>query len=334
MTNVTVQPLVSDRIATVSTMEQVRLDLGTLEDGGSPRVGELEQSHVELLAGLEASSLPPVVVCRRSMRVIDGHHRVAAALRRGDEEIDAHLFDGSPEEAFVHAVRANVRHGLPLSKEERELAVARILDSHPHLSDRAIADVVGVSAKAVASSRERLPERAATRLGRDGRSRPVSGAAGRLRAAEIISAAPYLPLREVAAKAGISVATAHDVRRRLREGVDPVPDGARAVGRVRGRRSFLRRVDEPGRERTKVDRRAAMGVLRNDPSLRLTEIGRGLLRWLEVQAVVPSRSEVMAEAVPSHCVDIVVGLVRDQAQVLSRFADDLQRRRALAADEN
>ncbi|WP_439663346.1 ParB/RepB/Spo0J family partition protein [Lentzea sp. HUAS TT2] len=333
MTNTNVGPSRPDRIAAVTTAGRVRLGLNELENGASPRLGELRQAHVEVLAGLAAEALPPVLVCRRSLRVIDGQHRVAAALRRGDAEIEAEFFDGSPEEAFVHAVRANVRHGLPLSKEERELAVDRIFGSHPYLSDRAIAGIVGVSAKTVAAQRKRVPQgdaQTCVRVGRDGRSRPVGPAVGRLRAAEIISGAPRTPLRDVAVRAGISVATAHDVRKRLLEGADPIPDGTRSAGTRRDSRSSVRRVAAKAR---RVDRLAAMGALRNDPSLRLSEKGRGLLRWLEVQAMALDGREAVAAAVPAHCAEVVVDLVREQAHVLIRFADDLQRKHAIGQDE-
>lgn len=336
-TNITVQPPCLDRSTAAPTMGSIRIAIGALENGASPRVGELEQSHVEVLAGLAADELPPVLVCARSMRVIDGHHRVAAALRRGDVEIDVQMFDGSPEDAFVQAVRANVRHGLPLSKEERGLAVGRIIHSHSHLSDRAIAEIVGVSARTVAALRKKVSGEGVqplVRIGRDGRGRPVGPTAGRLRAAEIISAAPDTPLRAVAARSGISVATAHDVRKRLFEGVDPVPDGTKSAGLRRDSQHVGRRVARQVRKRRRMDRLAAMGVLRNDPSLRLSEKGRGLLRWLEVQAMALDRREAVAAAVPSHCADIVVDLVREQAQVLHRFADDLQRKHLIGEEED
>ncbi|WP_176929852.1 ParB/RepB/Spo0J family partition protein [Lentzea albidocapillata] len=330
--NHNVEPSGLDRITVVTTASRIRLGLSELVNGASPRLGELRQAHVEVLAGLTGDALPPVLVCRHSLRVIDGHHRVAAALRRGDAEIDAEFFDGSPEEAFVHAVRANVRHGLPLSKEERELAVDRIIGSHPYFSDRAIAGIVGVSAKTVAAQRKRMSSGDAqplVRVGRDGRSRPVGPAAGRLRAAEIIGGAPRTPLREVAVRAGISVATAHDVRKRLLEGADPVPDGTRLAGPRRGSRSFGRRGTGNAHKPEKVDRLAAMSALRNDPSLRLSEKGRGLLRWLEVQAMALDGREAVAAAVPAHCAEVVVDLVREQAHVLIRFADALQRKHAI-----
>jgi hypothetical protein len=58
-------------------------------------------------------SLPPLLVDRRSMRVIDGMHRLMAALLKKRETIDVEFFDGSYADAFLLAVEANVAHGLP-----------------------------------------------------------------------------------------------------------------------------------------------------------------------------------------------------------------------------
>jgi len=87
------------------------------------------------------------------MGIIDGVHRVQAAILRGQKEIDAEFVDGSSEDAFVLAVRVNVDHGLPLSLADRKAAAERILDTHPDWSDRAIAAAVGLSHKTVGAIR-------------------------------------------------------------------------------------------------------------------------------------------------------------------------------------
>jgi hypothetical protein len=59
------------------------------------------------------------------MRVLDGMHRVRAAILRGDAVIAAVFFDGDADAGFVEAVRANISHGLPLTVADRKAAVAR-----------------------------------------------------------------------------------------------------------------------------------------------------------------------------------------------------------------
>ena len=89
------------------------------------------------------------------MQVIDGMHRLLAASQQGRDAIEVQFFDGRPEDAFLRAVEANVTHGLPLSQSDRRTAAERIIESHPHLSDRAIAQLAGLSAKAVGGIRRR-----------------------------------------------------------------------------------------------------------------------------------------------------------------------------------
>jgi uncharacterized protein YerC len=212
----------------------------------SLRINGEHTDHVRTLAETD-DKLPPIVVHRATMRVIDGMHRLRAAALRGREHIDVEFFEGDEEDAFVLAVELNARHGLPLSHADRAAAVARIINSHRQWSDRAIASVTGVSDKTVASIRRSSPEfpQSNTRMGRDGRSRPVNSMEGRMCAAEMITTRPNSSLRQVAKEAGISVGTARDVRKRLEAGQDPVPRQRRGVegqpGKCASRRS-------PGRD--------------------------------------------------------------------------------------
>jgi hypothetical protein len=160
------------------------------------------------------------------MRVIDGMHRLRAALLRGEEEIEIQFFDGTDELAFLLAVRANISHGLPLSRADRMAAARRIIESQPQWSNRAIATVTGLSPGTVNAARQRITgqnHQLNTRLGQDGRARPLNGANGRLRASKILESRPDLPLRELAKAAGVSVGTARDVRERIRRGMHPLP---------------------------------------------------------------------------------------------------------------
>ena len=138
----------------------------------SPRLHGEDLEHIRSLAEL-ADELPPILVQRKTMRVIDGMHRLKAAVLRGERTIEAIFYDGDDAEAFVLAVRSNVQHGLPLTLSDRKAAAARIVILNPHWSDRAIAEVSGLSAKTVATVRsdaaDLLPEDS-RRIGRDGRS--------------------------------------------------------------------------------------------------------------------------------------------------------------------
>src|SRR5579859_6633506 len=100
------------------------LPIASLLPGDCLRLSGTDKAHVKRLA--EAwGELPPIVVHWPTMRVIDGMHRVRAAVHNGKEQIEAEFFDGSVEAAFVRAVELNTAHGLPLTLAERKLATAR-----------------------------------------------------------------------------------------------------------------------------------------------------------------------------------------------------------------
>ncbi|MCX4745120.1 ParB N-terminal domain-containing protein [Kitasatospora sp. NBC_01287] len=157
-------------------MESVELvPVDTLHPADSPRLSGQDEDHVLLLAQC-TTPLPPILVQRGSRRVVDGMHRWRAAQLRGDTEIEVVYLDGSDDEAFVRAVEANTRHGLPLSLGDRKAAAARILTTRPEWSDRAIAAMAGLSPKTVATVRRRATEeipQLPARVGRDGKVRPL-----------------------------------------------------------------------------------------------------------------------------------------------------------------
>src|SRR5215475_12583633 len=103
----------------------VSVPISSLLPGDSPRLTGENPEHVQLLAA--AQGLPPILVHRSTMRVIDGMHRLRAAKLRGDRTIFVKFFEGDDGEAFLLSVDANIKHGLPLSLADREAAASRIL---------------------------------------------------------------------------------------------------------------------------------------------------------------------------------------------------------------
>ncbi|GAA4224535.1 hypothetical protein GCM10022254_04210 [Actinomadura meridiana] len=203
-----------------------RVPVDALVITDSPRLGGENWDHVRLLAEL-GGGLPPIMVHQPTMRVIDGVHRVQAAILNDAETIEARLLDCDLNVAFVLAVKANVAHGLPLSQPDRMAAAGRIIAAHPQWSDRAVAAATGLSDKTIARLRDRTGQGAAqpaARLGRDGRLRPLDSAAKRRRAAAMISDEPDAGLRAIARATGLSLATVRDVRQRVGRGEDPVPE--------------------------------------------------------------------------------------------------------------
>jgi uncharacterized ParB-like nuclease family protein len=205
--------------------------VNALSAGVSLRQSGTDAAHVQLLVDAAGSAqLPPILVQIDGYRVIDGLHRLEAATLRGDSNIKARFVDCSDSEALVIAMRANGSHGLPLSRTDRVSGAQRVLGSHPDWSDRAVARITGLSAKTIASLRERSSAGTpfdGKRVGQDGRRRPVGPGEGRLRAAEYIAEHPNAPLRQVARETDVSLGTVHDVSARLRRGESPERSGRR-----------------------------------------------------------------------------------------------------------
>ncbi|MBR7671762.1 ParB N-terminal domain-containing protein [Streptomyces daliensis] len=299
--------------------------------GESPRTEGQNQEHIIRLAETE-SLLPPILVNRCNMQVIDGVHRVFAAILRGEERIRAVFFDGSTEDAFLCAVRANMAHGLPLSLADRRAAAERIVVSHARISDRAIARATGLGAKTVAALRRRLDlsgPHVHARVGMDGKTRPLNSAEGRLRAAQVLTANPHASLREVSRLAGISPATVRDVKRRLAIGEPPA--GALASASDAEAHTHPSDPEQDGRPQARrradpmqLDPGHALEKLLRDPSLRHKEMGRELLRLLHHNAVVTQDWSELLAAVPQHCTRTTADLARQYAESWVKFEEQLR----------
>ncbi|MFH9419149.1 transcriptional regulator [Streptomyces sp. NPDC017529] len=294
--------------------------------GDSPRLEGEDKVHVLRLAALE-SPPPPILVDRKTMRVIDGIHRLMAASIKGLEVIDVEFFDGSSEDAFLKAVEANVEHGLPLTQADRTAAALRILKSHPSMSDRAIAKSTGLGSRAVAALRrssDSVPK-SDFRIGRDGKVRPLNGAQGRLRVAELIRENPEASLRQVARTAGVSPATALDVRRRLERGDDPVPSQGNSPANS-GARAPKNPLPEQAPAVAGRPSTATLEKLMRDPSLRQSELGRRLLRMFKENVQGAKDMTDIVASVPSHCIELIIQLSRHNSQIWEDFAQELNRR--------
>ena len=101
-----------------------------LQSGYTPRQSRLDDGHVASLIEV-VDRLPPVIVNEQTMTVLDGAHRVEAFRRLGRRHIDAMLFSGNELDAMVVAVQANVTHGKPLSRIERQAAARALLRVAP-----------------------------------------------------------------------------------------------------------------------------------------------------------------------------------------------------------
>jgi hypothetical protein len=306
--------------------------IDSLVSADSPRLVGEDPEHIRLLAE-SGAALPPILVHRPTMRVVDGMHRLRVARLLGRQTIPVRFVEGTVDDAFVVAVKANTTHGLPLSIGDREAAAARIILSHPHWSDRAVAAVTGLAPRTAAAVRQRsgAPEPTA-RVGRDGRARPTDSTERRRVASQIIAERPDTPLREVARTAGISPSTAMDVRQRMRRGDDQAPGGRSNDGRrPPGTNGAPKpaRPSQPIRDPVPAEHREViLQNLKNDPSLRFADSGRRMLRWLFTHATHTIEWREFLAETPPHCAYTLAAVARGCANDWLEYANELERRAA------
>jgi ParB-like chromosome segregation protein Spo0J len=319
------QDLMQTILAALDSREPETLPIRLLLPADSPRLNGEDAQHSRLLSELD-TSLPPILVNRRSMRVIDGMHRLKAAALNGQDEIGVRFFDGNDDDSFVASVVANISHGLPLTLADREAAALRILRSHPHWSDRAVAGATGLAGKTVGGLRKRAANKISAvdfRIGRDGRARPLNASEGRRLAQQIIEERPHASLREIARAAGISPNTVRSVREGMRRQGD-----ARAHGAGDGDQGGP---NPSARARPVTDRASLLERLRKDPALRYSESGRALLRWLYERASNPRDGLTLMQGIPPHCSYAVSQLARACAQEWLDLAKELDQQAGMTA---
>lgn len=276
--------------------------IGSLVLGNSPRLAGVNVEHARLMAE-SGARLPPILVHRVTMRVIDGYHRLRAVQLRGGRAIAVCFFDGDEEQIFAQAVWANVAHGLPLTLADRSAAAERLVRAHAEWSDRRIAGQVGLSPKTVGAVRDRLSEeipQSRVRVGRDGRARRLPGG-GSPRNSRVSGGSKSVGSSYFAAEA-----TSESDR-----------GGPRAVEPGSGSPAGLETNPLP----ESGDRAAIFQVLRQDPSVRMTEAGRHLLRLLDVHCVPADLWEQLIVNVPAHQAGSVADLALACAEAWRRFAD-------------
>mgnify|MGYP001616291705 CR=1 FL=1 len=168
------QDIPLDRIDTTGgTQMRVRIDDATV----------LEYRE-RMVAG---DDFPPIVVFREGAKhwLADGFHRYRARLNIGARDIRAEVRLGDRLDAIAYAVGAHRSNGLRRTNADKQMAVRAAL-THPALgemSDRAIAEIVGVVDTTVGEMRRglpapgagnpHLPAKSAKRTGKDGKSYPA-----------------------------------------------------------------------------------------------------------------------------------------------------------------
>jgi aryl-alcohol dehydrogenase-like predicted oxidoreductase len=328
----------ADPMLMVECLPEVSVPIASLVPGFHLRASGVDASHIQLLADAAGSvRLPSILVQKHGTRIIDGMHRIEVARLRGEWSIKARIVDCTDEEALILAVRSNTLHGLPLSKADRISGAKRILAVYPDWSDRAVAGITGLGAKAIASLRNSstIPQMHVKRLGRDGKRRPMVPGEGRIRAAEYIEAHPDASVRQVARESDVSVGTAQKVREGLRNGMVYVPHDRAAGSTTAGSTTAAdtpagHRVSDVRDPRRSLAWQAVAPKLTSDPALRYTEGGRAFLRWMGAHSMGADEWREFADAVPAHWLDDVLGIALGMGEEWRQFADWIKCRRETA----
>jgi|GEM_PF-3122229 len=119
-----------DPVFSTLPLTQIRLDGGT-----QPRKGIKERLVTKYTDLKRSRKLPPVTVFfdKQDYWLADGFHRLEADRRLGRTEIEVGIIEGSVEDAYRYACKANTAHGEPLDAGEVDDAILTYL-RHPEWS--------------------------------------------------------------------------------------------------------------------------------------------------------------------------------------------------------
>lgn len=150
---------------------------------------QMDEEKIEEYATLmkeRNANFPPLVVgflCgsieakQGNAFLIDGFHRYEAAKRQNAKRIDVYCKDyASLDEMYIYALRHNIVHGLPLTREDRTAAIATIILKKPSATLKELARLCGVSKSTVDRIRKELSHLGKLKLdgtttGEDGKQR-------------------------------------------------------------------------------------------------------------------------------------------------------------------
>jgi len=274
--------------------------------------------HAQALA-FRFDDCPPILVERKTSTVIDGVHRVLAAKMLGRVTIPVHYFEGTHDEAFVEAVRANITHGKPLTLAEREAAARKLLGMHGDWSNRLLGDICGLSDKTIGRLRKttaELPQLSA-RVGRDGRQRPLDSRPLREQIARALRTTPDANAEELARSLSTSPSTVRDVRRRLRGGDSPIPTqrGVKADASTASRAS-------------NGERRAVSAAVewRSDRAILALPRGSELAEWLDQTKIRVTQWASLVQEIPLGRIPQLIEEAESRALEWTRFAKALEDR--------
>lgn len=165
-------------------MKAIPVDRLDVEKGIQIRAG-LNQAIVDeyVEAMLAGHTFPPILVFESNagapLVIVDGFHRLAAAVKAGAEKIMVEVRQGDRAAALKAALVANAVHGLRRSNRDKKRAIDVAIQEFPNLSARQYAEMCDVSpdlASRVLRGQvsEKDTSTPMTRLGKDGKRYPAT----------------------------------------------------------------------------------------------------------------------------------------------------------------
>jgi len=116
----------------------------------------VDPNRVQAISQSDPATWPPITVTKDEdgyLWILDGAHRVVAARNLGLKELPATVEpwpgDGSEEAAYLRSLELNLRHGFPISVEDRKEWARRLKQKHPDYSESIIACIVGLAKSTV-----------------------------------------------------------------------------------------------------------------------------------------------------------------------------------------
>ena len=169
-------------------------------DGGVQSRKRINEEYVqEICDNIKAGKkYPPIEVYNDGSDIwcADGFHRILGHVRADKRTIKCDVHKGSKIDAIWHSCGANQAHGLRRTNEDKNHAVGMALEANPKMSNRAIADHVGVDESLVRSAKARCGLTAPPHsevLGKDGKTHRIPPPSGKPKAPPSSSPKPLPP---------------------------------------------------------------------------------------------------------------------------------------------
>ena len=129
-------------------MKKIKLDEIIIDGGTQTRAALNEDTISDYAEAMtEGAKFPTVVVFASGTAYLlaDGFHRFMAAKRCGWVDIDCDVRKGSKQDAIKYSLGANNVHGLRRTNADKHRGVEIALREFGKLTDRALAEMCGVS---------------------------------------------------------------------------------------------------------------------------------------------------------------------------------------------